>query len=681
MSSPSETLVNHLTDSLSGNSEAQLTTQQLLSESLSTAPPEVIQQELERSKESPPSGRRGFLRKRRAAVFLLFNLFLILGLITPTILNRPAFLSLPQFYGFGPPSANKEQENFFQSTLSQSEQDFVNGDSSLPFEQKYLTHFQNNPEEPSALALHLLQSKENDKELFEKGKSIDPKNAFFPLLQSARKLEKAMKRNPAYRGRRSRRATTGIPRKIIADQALFDEGFDQLRTAVALPTFQDYSLINQQDKLATLPPETGMKSRIARLVTKADSSFDSSLLTFASTIDAAAYEQQKTENSQGIRELFDLSLTLFQYYNAEPSLFIPALVTSSYLTSINTIFSNPDVEKHLTPLQKQQIDIIAQEVDFLSKGSKTVKKERELSLGSGMLTRLSTAIPDKYFHLTSPPSAEEIKPERYYWQTVLERIAGFFIGMLLFLLSCILVGPFKKKKPLNQITSRFLLTTSTRQLLFTSLLISILAIGVHLLWTRLTPLGMLNRSWMSGSLAHLSHLVAFFLLILVSSILTARHLAAKRLSPLQLAKPFRLRSAWPLVLLVLAYPLCGLADTRKLGVLNDKVHLIILAILGAWFLWLFFNSLRTHQSLRLGQKLALRYTGILLVVPTFLAICSIPIAEIRGAYWIKRDHFNSTNHHPHGMGRFESDLTLAFFERQQKLQQKLTELQASDPNQ
>ena len=343
MSKQSDLLVTQLTDSLSGNPETQLATRHLLTESLAAAEPEAIEQEIHKLQNLPQGKLQGSLRRCRTPLFLTLNFLILLTLIIPSTLR---FDSLKGMFagGGGLYVGIDDQIEDDKSDLTQAEKLFIFGDSNRESD-KFLPHYQNNPEDPAALAQYLLDSKKATPEYFRLAKTLDPQNSFFPLLEAERTLDKAIARNPAYRGKRS---TPGLPKKIISDPLQFEDGMNKLREAILLPDYDNYSTTNQNLKLATYPPETDLPSRMSRLVIKAGRIEDSSLVNFGNSIQLQAVEAQKNGETQKLTELFQLSIAISQRYSQQPSSLIQMLINVGFWQVISETFSKPDFKKHLT---------------------------------------------------------------------------------------------------------------------------------------------------------------------------------------------------------------------------------------------------------------------------------------------------------------------------------------------
>lgn len=701
MSTESETLVEHLTQSLSGNPEAQLATRQLLTERFAAVNPEIIERELAKIQGPSQKKQTRFLRKHRVPLFLSLNLLLLLGIALPIFLKAQSTAPVLEELDLIVYRNDVGELASFKSQLNKNEQVFVFGDPDIDGDNRFSTHYRNNPQDPTALALHLLTSGSPKPELFDLGKQLEPENSFYPLLEAAHSLEASTIRNKAYRGRRS--AVT-IPRRIISDPERFNEAIAQLKKATKTQQYQNHGHTNLTRQLAILPPETDLHSRRARQFVETHQPGDYSLVRFDDAIKILVEDHLKKQEFQSLRDLFDLSISLPVHYSQHPSDIILFLNNRRIWPSLSKTFSQPEIQKHLTNIQQKQLQVITQEVAFHEE-CLTAHREKCYSLsssehqdpslqGAGPCSGSSIGYVSPYLSLVSPPAAEELIPERLYWQAALERVAAFAMALLFLILSLILFVPFRKKKALHQVGSHFDRSTPTASLLSFSLLITAIAFASHLVITRLTPLGGLETSWLTTYylFPQAPHLLILTCLILVFAFTLARHLVRKRLAPLHLATPLKRISWWPIFLVLLVYPLTALhkfyEDPPTVGwevcaEYLERIPLLLLAIFSFWLLWLLFRSLTGDRTNRLSRKLITRYTAYLLVVPTLAAILANPLLRFQEIKWFKRDHFLSTNEFHYGLSRFENDVTLALFQRQDALIQKLTELksQASDSDQ
>ena len=689
MAKQSDKLVNHLTDSLAGNPEAQLATRHLLTERFASVEPEAIEQELEKF-QNPPQGKRDlFLRKYRVPLFLGLNLLLFLALALPLFLKAQSTRVVLEEFEVVDTYSEVEEFDLMRSQLPKKDQAFVFGDLGRHDGDRFLTHFQNNPEDPAALALHLLSSDSTDSELFELGKRLEPQNSFFPLLEASANLNAATIINPASEGQNT---DPEKPRRLISDPELFSIAMDQLRAALQLPQYENYVYANLTRQLAILPPETDLRSRRKRQLVKEYYFGDYTLFGLLEAIQIQAIANLRKQEFQEFRDLFDLSVSIPDHYCQKPDSVSQDLLTSSYWPLLSKTFSQPEFKRHLTTNQQEQLQVIVEfcedlqdSQDYFDYGNPTLE-------GVGPETYESLFWYDgDYTKLVPPYTAEELTPERLYWQSALERLAAFAMAILFFLFSLVLFAPFKKKKPLHQIASKSEQPIPSARLLVYSTLVTIAALSAHLAITRLTPLGGLERSWSFYQyFPQIPNLLILACLTLVLTFNFARYLVRKRLAPLHLANPLRWFSWWPAILVLLLYPLTALYKFYEdpptvlwevLAEYLEKIPLMLLGIFSLWLLWLLFRSLTGDRTNQLSRKLIARYTAYLLIVPTLVATLANPLLYANETKWFKRDHFLSTNENPYGLNRVASDVTLALFQRQKDLNQKLTEMRAQAPPQ
>lgn len=673
MSSPSEQLVSHLTDSLSENLEIQLAAQQILSEGLTSAAPKAIEHELLKSKQTPQTGVRGFLRKKRNPLFLAILFLLALALLLPTFLKNYRLKNMMMSSGWSIGIGNEKE--YARSHLSKAEQDLVFGE-----EDKYRAHIKNNAKDPSAFALRLLSSQRANPKFFDSAKSIDPNNSFFPLLQAGKQLDASMEKNRSYR---KRTTPKGTPHKVITDPELFAQGFKQLEEALDLPHHQNYRNKNRSSKLATLPPETDILSRFTRFSVKANQYYDPSLLYFIEAISIKAEDFQKSNNSSSLQALFSLSLKLSQHYNNEPSDFIAELVYSAYLKRISEIFSRSEVKRLLSEIQRTQLQEIVEESQFQSQIKKTTASSdfyEQHGQEAGLLTLFTSPPAFRFSSLVSPLSKQEIEPERRYWQALLEHFFCFGISAILFLASILLLNSGKKKNSLNQISLQLERFTPTHHLICFSFLVAGFSFFIHWFWTRATPIGVLDKAWFSTPSqphTHAHHLLILGILTFTSAITFGRFLAFRRLARIQLCSPLSPLFWWPIPFLIICYPLTALIQFDFTFPFSEHLPSLLLFLITSWFLWFLFRLLTASTPTRLAEKLATRYASTLLTAPIFCSLIAIPLLEQAELHWIRHDHYNSTNLHPHGYNRLEHDVSLALFKRHQSLLQKLAELDSA----
>ena len=300
-----------------------------------------------------------------------------------------------------------------------------------------------------------------------------------------------------------------------------------------------------------------------------------------------------------------------------------------------------------------------------------------LHLSAGIVTHLTAPAVSGYATLVSPLTDEDLQPERRFWQTILERYAIFAIAILLFFLSLILLID-KKKKPFKQVAASLWETIPTRSLFGWSFLLTTITVFIHWAWTRLTPVGALDKSWFATQFEPQGyHLILLGLLLFTFCLTLARYRIRKRLALLNLCEPLPLLSWWPIPFLILAYPLCALRQLGFDGVFAEQIPLALSAIFVCWILWLLRGIAIEGRTSRITQELVARYTGFLLILPTLLAVVSMPfLKEMSERKWFQSDHLNSTNESPYGLNSLESEVTLALFERQKNFHQKLSEIQS-----
>ena len=689
MGKQSDKLVNHLTDSLAGNPEAQLATRHLLTERFASVEPEAIEQELEKF-QNPPQGKRTlFLRKYRVPLFLGLNLLLLLALALPIFIKAPS--TLPVLKGRSWTGWPSEEPDFssIKNQLTEEEDFFVFGDSGIYYESnKFLPYLKNNPRNPAALSLYLLESIKAEPELYRLGEELEPDNSFYPLLEAAQALEPTIEQHHRYR----RGGSAKTSRWVITKPEVFNNAMAQMEEAIRLPRYQNYTRENLARRLAILPDETNLHSRQARQFIKFSQGWDRSLDTFTKAFDAKAEELLKNNEFEQLQELFDLSIRLPLHYSSGSLDSWSVYVVVSYWETLSKIFSRPNLRKHLSNSQQAQLQAIVDEANFLRKmrnDSFSFKETDSAALGAGPMADFFFF--GCYFSLATPPTAQELAPERLYWQAALERVTAFMMATLFILFSLICSAPFRKKKSFHQVALHFDRSTSTARLVSYSALIAATGLSVHFLITRFTPLGDLGRSWLTFSIFPQGpHLLTLAVFILILAISLARHLVRQRLASLNLATPLHWISWWPLLLALLCYPLSNLlaffenspnSHWEDLADYFEQIPLLILSVFSLWLISLLFKTHTGDGINRLSNKLIFRYTAYLLFVPTLVAIFATSLLRLNEIKWFKRDHFLSTNEYPYALSRFDSDINLALHQRQKDLQQKLTELRAQAPPQ
>ena len=468
------------------------------------------------------------------------------------------------------------------------------------------------------------------------------------------------------------------PRKVIADAELFNTGWQELEAALTLPEYHNYSSKNLQLQLSVLPPESNIQTRLPRLAAKASYPVGFELLHIVYAFHIKVLQARKSGDERETEALFQLFLSLSKLISEDepPNDGLVELIHFSFIRAVSANFSEPLSKTLLTPIQQSQLEEIEAELTAIN-----TLKDQEVGnsidnwKSAGIISRITGF--DTFGSLSPPLKANELEPERRFWQTILERYAVLFTSGILFFFAAIFAGRFRTRKPLPLIARQLERTVTLRKLALLAILIGMAVLLHHFFWTRMTRFGYLQYSWVTTP-AHLNHLIIVAALLLILAINTGRFLSYKRLAPLHLAKRLPLTSWWPVPLAIMAYPLSALPLVDSfMG--DEMIPLVLAALFIFWIFWLIFRRFSVTPSQRIANALAARYACLILVMLSIFSLATLPILELRSKYWFGLDHLNDTNQHPYGMNRIGSETTLIFHQRFLDLHQRLAELGAQAP--